>query len=98
MSLIENKENIDYQIIKRNNIKYYIHSLITVGLMIVFYFIPPISTITPVGMKVLGVFLGLIYGWCFVEMLWPSILGLVMLGLSGYCTVTEAFSAGFVII
>ena len=46
-------------------------------------------------MKVLGVFLGLIYGWCFVEMLWPSILGLVMLGLSGYCTVTEAFSAGF---
>lgn len=58
-------------------------------------FLPPAGNITPMGMKVLGVFLGLIYAWMFVGMLWPSFAGLVALGLSGYCSVTQAFNIGF---
>ncbi|HJD97225.1 SLC13 family permease [Mailhella massiliensis] len=73
--------------------------LIHIGIMFLIMlgtgFLPPAGTITPMGMKVLGVFLGLIYAWMFVGMLWPSFAGLVALGLSGYCTVTQAFNIGF---
>ena len=41
--------------------KYYINSAITIVLMFGFRFLPPIGTISQVGMGVLGVFLGAIY-------------------------------------
>lgn len=73
--------------------------LIHIGVMFLIMlgtgFLPPVGTITPMGMKVLGVFLGLIYAWMFIGMLWPSFAGLVALGLSGYCSVTQAFNIGF---
>lgn len=75
--------------------KYYIHTIILFVIMFGFGFLPSVGTITPLGMKVLGVFLGMLYGWCFIEMLWPSLIGLVALGLSGYCPIQEAFIAGF---
>lgn len=61
-----------------------VHSIIGIGIMVLFFFLPPIDPITPVGMKCVGAFLGMIYLWSTVDTLWPSILGLVMLGISGY--------------
>lgn len=69
MSLIENKENIDYQIIKRNNIKYYIHSLITVGFNDCFLFYSTYKYDYSSRNEGLCVFLCLFNGGCFVEML-----------------------------
>lgn len=61
-----------------------IHSAITIFLMFLFgRVIPPFGGITEVGMNVLGVFLGVIYGYCTCEIAWPSILGFVAYGLSG---------------
>ena len=40
-----------------------LHVLISIAIMLVVGMLPPIGTITPVGMKVVGVFFGAIYGW-----------------------------------
>ena len=81
---------------KKKNTAYYINSVICVALMVFVGFIPsPIDTISQLGMRVLGIFLGLVYGWIFVDLVWPSFLSFIMLGFSGAMTVTEAFVAGF---
>ena len=46
-------------------------------------------------MKVLGVFLGLVYGWCFIDLLVTSFLGMFLIGLTGYTTPMGALAAGF---
>ena len=60
--------------------KKYIHYLITAIIIFGSTFMPQIGPVTPMGWAVLGTFIGVIYGWTFVDMLWPSILGLVGLG------------------
>ena len=74
---------------------YIIHSVISVVLMLLGWVVPPIGGITELGMKVLFIFLGSVYAWCLVEFVWPSILAMLILGLSGYATTTEVFVGGF---
>lgn len=62
----------------------YVHVAIGVAIMILFWVIPPIEPITALGMKCVGSFLGMVYMWSTVESLWPSLLGLVLIALSGY--------------
>lgn len=80
---------------KKITTSYLIHSLICVALMVGVGFLPPIGGITPYGMDILGVFLGSIYGWVFVDFVWPSFLGMLMLVVVGYGTTAEVFKAGF---
>lgn len=80
---------------KNKNTAYYIHSAIFIILLFTIGFLPPIGGITPLGMKVLGVFIGVIYGWIFVGFIWPSILGMIALSLTGYDTVVGVFGAAF---
>lgn len=80
---------------KNGSRAYYLHSLICLILMFGIGFIQPIGGITPLGMKVLGVFLGLLYGWIFVGFIWPSLIGMVALGMSGYASILSVFQAGF---
>lgn len=56
--------------------------------------LPTIGPVTPVGMQVLGVFLGAIWGWSTVDKIWPSALAIIALGLGDYCTVAEAIEYG----
>lgn len=78
-----------------NNARYYIHSAICVLLMFGFGLLPPVDPITPVGMRIVGIFIGMIYGWLTVGMTWPSLLGVIAIGLSGQMKVAQAFQAGF---
>lgn len=80
---------------KNKNIIYYIHCIIFVFLTFGIGFLQPFGEITPMGMKVLGVFVGVIYGWIFVGFVWPSILGMIALGFTGYDTVLNVFGAAF---
>lgn len=78
-----------------NNKKSYMHAAVMIVLMLCGNFLPTFGQITPLGMKVLGVFLGLLYGWIFVGILWPSVLGFFTLSLTGIMTPLEAFIVGF---
>ena len=65
-------------------------------LMLGFGQLPPIAPITELGMRVLGVFLGMLYGWSTCSILWPSLLGLIGMGLSGaFPSVSKSISSGF---
>ena len=72
-------------------LKLAIYLLITFG----FQFLPPIGQITELGMGVLGVFIGTIFGWIFFEMVWPSFMAVLALAWVGYGTISENLGAGF---
>ena len=62
----------------------YFHIAVTLFLMFGFGFLPTFATVTPVGMKVLGVFLGVIYGYSTCEVIWPSMFAFIAFGTCGY--------------
>ena len=59
-----------------------IHYIICAAFCLLFRFIPPFGGLTEVGVGILGTFIGAIYGWVMIDMLWPSVLALVGIGLS----------------
>lgn len=82
------------EIIKKSNIKSYIKVLIMVILVLVISSLPPFGAITPLGMKVLGIFVGVLYGWCVLDTLWVSIFAVIAIGYT--CnSVLDAVGAGF---
>lgn len=73
----------------------YCHFIIIALLMFAFPLLPAVEPITPLGMKMAGIFFGLLYGWSCCGMFWPSLLGLIAIGFSGlYPTVSSAVAAG----
>ncbi len=75
-----------------------IHSLIGVGIMVFFRFLPlNLPEVTSIGMEVLGIFIGTLYLWTFVDPLWGSLMSIAMVGLSNYMPMAgllkEAFGA-----
>ncbi len=64
-----------------HNAKYYIHSIITIIITFGVGFLNPVGSITPLGMDILGIFLGMLYGWIFV-------------GMTDYTTIQGAFQSG----
>lgn len=74
---------------------YYVASVI--GILIIFGFgsLPPFEPITPIGMSILGIFLGMIFLWSFVSILWPSLLGIVALMISDYAPAGKVIAMSF---
>lgn len=63
-------------------------------IIIVFSFLSPIGNISPMGMKVLGVFIAMLYGWTMQGCIWPSLIGIIALLSIGSTTATEFWAAG----
>lgn len=63
---------------------YYINAAISIGLMLLFRFIPPFATLTPFGMTIIGIFLGALWGWVKCNMIWPSVLAIILVGMTEY--------------
>lgn len=53
-----------------------IHLIIGLVIMFGVGFLPAPAPITPVGMKVIGLFIGVVYLWSTVAMDWPSLLAI----------------------
>ncbi len=60
---------------------YIVKSVIGIAIMIAFRFIPAPEPITACGMALLGEFIGLIYLWSAVDMMWPTFVAMVLFGL-----------------
>lgn len=63
---------------------YYLSVAIGFAIIAIFWMIPPIDPITPIGMKCMGAFLGMVWLWSTAGTLWPSLLGLFLIAISGY--------------
>lgn len=79
---------------KSNNMKSYLKVLVMFLITIIIALLPPFGAITPLGMKVLGVFVGVLYGWCVLDTLWVSIYAMVILGVL-FNNVLGTFGSGF---
>lgn len=75
--------------------KYVIHLIIMTVITFGFRFLPCPGTVTSYGMSVLGVFLGLVYGWTFLGLLMPSLFGAVAMATTGYGSAQDIFVAMF---
>lgn len=79
--------------VKKVHWTYWLHLAIGLGLMLGFPLLSPIEPITEVGMTVLGVFLGMVYLWSALDSTWPSILGLMLIALSGFVPELSGYNA-----
>ena len=48
---------------KKIDVMYWVHTVITLVLMFGIGYLEPWGELEPVGMKVLGIFIGLLWGW-----------------------------------
>ncbi|MDY3879975.1 MAG: SLC13 family permease, partial [Desulfovibrio piger] len=62
---------------------YYLHAVVCLLIMFGFGQLPPVEPLTPLGMNLIGIFLGVLYGWVCIEIVWPSLAGLLALMLIG---------------
>ena len=83
------------QVVASKNKIRYLHILIMLLITFSVGFLPPVGMITPVGMKVLGVFFGLVYGWIFIDLFWTSLFGFFALTLTGVTGIVPAFVQAF---
>ena len=68
--------------IKVKNMSYLINSIIGIALMFGIPLIPPIEPLTKIGMQLGGIFIGLVYLWSTVDLLWPCLLGIIALAFT----------------
>lgn len=62
------------------------------AIIIVFWIVPPVAPITAIGMKVIGVFIGVVLMLSLVDTVWPAMLAIILLSRTGAVTVNEAIS------
>lgn len=80
---------------KSKNTIYYINCAISIGIMLLFHNLPTFMSLTRTGLDVMGIFIGTIYAFTTVDIIMPSLLGIVLLGTTELYTMTGAFSAAF---
>jgi hypothetical protein len=78
--------------IKNGFSKKYIHIIIGIAIMTIFSFLEPIEPITPMGMRIIGLFIGTLYLWSTVDALWPSFFAIVITALMGYEPIAKALA------
>ena len=75
---------------------YSIHLVIGIGIMLLFRYLPfQLPCITPIGMEILGIFIGTLYLWTTSDPIISSILSIFLVGLSGYSTMNEVLTSTF---
>lgn len=72
----------------------YLHWGIGVAIMMLGYVLPSSEPLTPIGVKVLMVFVGMIYLWCTVNPIGGSLLALFMVSVVGYAPFSTILAEG----
>jgi len=77
-----------------NKIKY-VNMIIVLFLIFGFQYLPPFSTLTPTGMHVLGIFLGVVYGWSTVDLIWPGFFAIISMSFVEGFDLNSIIAGGF---
>lgn len=72
-----------------------VNPIIVFLLIFGFGFIPPPGEISELSMKVLGVFIGVLYGWITCDLGWPSLLGILGMSFTGAIPPNELLARCF---
>lgn len=75
--------------------QYWIKVIIMFCLFFCGWVIPAGNIISPIGMKVLGAFIGVMFGWIALDLVYPSFICMIVLALSGFSKdINTVFSMG----
>ena len=69
--------------------------IIYLALVLLFFILPPVGTITPEGMRLTGLFIAFIYGLTVTVDPWPALLTLALFPFTGLLTFGGVLSASF---
>lgn len=72
------------------------HFIIMLAIIVVFWVCPPFhSSLTPLGMKLLGILIACCYGWCFGDIGWSSMLCLFAIPFTGAISINDLLANSF---
>ena len=74
---------------------FWLKTLLFFLIMFGFSTLPTPEPLTPYGMKTLGIFFALLFGWCTIGMIWPSIVGILAMPLLGVLPLGDVFANGW---
>ena len=80
---------------KPKTMSYWINTAIVLFCFFGFGLLPSIFGLSYEGMRCVGIFLGLLWGWIAVEFTWVSIIGIVAMGTTGAMTIGESITTAF---
>ena len=81
--------------LNKTPMSYWIHSAVYLFLTFGMGYIPT-ESISSLGMSIVGIFIGMLYGWTFIGFIWPSMMSIFALGVCGYFDTPQlAFSNAF---
>ena len=80
---------------KDNQMNFWLKVIVFFLLIFGFGYLPAPDPLTTYGMKTLGIFFGLLFGWCTLGMIWPSIVGILAMPLLGIMPLGEVFANGW---
>ena len=69
--------------------------LVAIAIYLIVSHLPTGGDLTPLGLKVLGIFLAVIFGWLSIGILWPSIFGMLGFILIDATTLNEFLAPGW---
>lgn len=73
-----------------------IHAIIGVCIMLFFRYLPlNLPGVTPMGMEILGIFIGTLYLWTTVDPIWSSMLSIFLIGTSSYAPMAVVLQTAF---
>lgn len=81
--------------VKNDRASYWIRVAIWLALSVMGWLLPAGEIITPYGMKVVGIFAGLMFGWICLDLIYPSLLAVILMAFAGGTAVAQGFFAGF---
>ena len=82
---------MDTQVVKTDK-KWILDMAIVIAIFAIFLLIPAPAPITEAGMAVVGIFLATLYLWIKVDIGWPSLLFVGVVGMTGVCTGGNLFA------
>ena len=83
----------------KNTPRKWIASAIVIFMMFIApKFAPYGGSLTDLGSDVLCIYIGMAIGWLAVDLAWPSVLGIVALGMTSYSSMNNAIMSCFGII
>ncbi len=80
---------------KKDVKNFYIKTVIFFVLIFGIGFLPAPEPLTSYGMKAIGIFVGLIFGWCAIGMIWPSIVGILAMAALGILPINQVLATGW---
>ena len=72
----------------------YIHLAVMLIIAFGISVLPPFGMVTPFGMKAIGAFVAVLYGWIFFDLFWTSLFGFLILPILGLNSLAGAFATG----